>query len=160
MHNTDRTVPSSYRERLSPSLWLLVSAAVCAPMAAVVFSPIDTTLALVIGLAVGIVIVSSLIIAAPVVAVRDGVLHVGRAHIDVADLGDPEIFTGDAARSARGGDLRADDWHLIRGGIDGIVRVPVSDDDDPAARWVFSSRTPDRVAAMITRAQRGRQSRS
>lgn len=156
MHNTDRTVPASYRERLSPSLWLLVSAAVCAPMAAVVFSPIDTTLALVIGLAVGVVLVSALILAAPVIAVRDGVLHVGRAHIAVSDLGEAEFLTGDAARTARGGGLRGDDWHVLRGGIDGVVRVPVSDDDDPAARWVFSSRTPDRVAAIITRAQRGR----
>lgn len=156
MHNPDRTVPSSYRERLSPSLWLLVSAAVCAPMAAVVFSPIDTTLALVIGLAVGVVLVSSLILTAPVVTLADGVLRAGRAHIPVTDLGDPEVLTGEEARAARGGGLRRDDWHLLRGGIDGVVRVPVSDDDDPTARWVFSSRTPDRVAAMITRAQRGR----
>ncbi|MFJ6679437.1 DUF3093 domain-containing protein [Microbacterium sp. NPDC091382] len=156
MHNPDRTVPPSYRERLSPSLWLLVSAAVCAPMAAVVFSPIDTTLALAIGLGVGIVLVATLILAAPVVTLSDGVLHVGRARIPVAELGTPEVLVGEDARAARGVGLRRDDWHLIRGGIDGLVRVPVSDDDDPTARWVFSSRTPDRVAAMITRAQRGR----
>jgi hypothetical protein len=35
-----------YRERLSPSLWVIVSAAVAAPMAALVVAPIDTTLAL------------------------------------------------------------------------------------------------------------------
>lgn len=156
MHNTDHAAPPSYRERLSPSLWLLVSAAVCAPMAAVTFSPIDMTLALVVGLAVGIGLVSALIFAAPVVTVRDGELRVGRAHIPVSDLGAPEILDGEAARSARGGELRRDDWHLLRGGIDGVVRVPVTDDDDPTARWVFSSRTPERVAAMITRAQRGR----
>ncbi|MCM3696633.1 DUF3093 domain-containing protein [Microbacterium oleivorans] len=156
MHNIDRTAPPSYRERLSPSLWLLVSAAVCAPMAAVAFSPIDTTLALVVGLAVGVGLVSALIVAAPVVSVSEGELRVGRAHIPVDELGEPEILAGEAARSARGGELRRDDWHLLRGGIDGVVRVPVTDDDDPTARWVFSSRTPERVAAMITRAQRGR----
>ncbi len=38
-----------YRERLSPSLWTVIGAAVAAPMAALVFAPIDTTLALVAG---------------------------------------------------------------------------------------------------------------
>lgn len=156
MHNTDRAAPASYRERLSPSLWLLVSAAVCAPMAAIVFSPIDTTLALAVGLAVGVTLVSALIASAPVVTVSGGVLRVGRASIAVADLGEPEALVGEEARSARGVELRRDDWHMLRGGVDGVVRVPVADADDPTARWVFSSRTPDRVAAMITRAQRGR----
>jgi hypothetical protein len=32
-----------YRERLSPSLWTLVAAAVCAPMVALALSPVDTT---------------------------------------------------------------------------------------------------------------------
>ena len=45
---------SPYRERLSPSLWVIVSAAVAAPMAALVFAPIDTTLALVAGALVGV----------------------------------------------------------------------------------------------------------
>jgi hypothetical protein len=156
MHNAERTARPAYRERLSPSLWLLVSAAVCAPMAAIVFSPIDTTLALAVGVVVGVALISALIAAAPVVAVRDGILRVGRAHIPVSELGEPEALSGVEARTARGGDLRRDDWHLLRGGIDGVVRVPVADDDDPTARWVFSSRTPERVAAMITRAQRGR----
>ena len=40
-------------------------------------------------------------------------------------------------------------WHRLRGGIDGVVRVTVTDPDDPVTEWVFSSRTPDRVVAMI-----------
>ena len=57
-----------YRERLSPSLWVIVSAAVAAPMAALVIAPIDTTLALVVGALVGVAIVVFLIAGSPVVA--------------------------------------------------------------------------------------------
>ncbi|MFS0867474.1 DUF3093 domain-containing protein [Microbacterium sp. 179-B 1A2 NHS] len=159
MHNADRTTSTaapSYRERLSPSLWVLVSAAVCAPMAAIVFAPLDGTIALAVGFAVGAAIVVALLATAPTIAVVDGVLRVGRARIPVSDLGTPEPLEGQAARSARGPELGRDDWHLLRGGVDGVVRVPVTDVEDPATHWVFSSRTPDRVAAMITRAQRGR----
>jgi hypothetical protein len=157
MHNVERTTSATvYRERLSPSLWLLVSAAVCAPMAAIVFSPIDQTLALAIGLAVGVAIVAALVLSAPVVEVSGTEVRVGRARIPARLLGTPEVLTGEDARAARGRDLGRDDWHLLRGGIDGVVRVEVADENDPTTRWVFSSRTPERVAAMITRAQRGR----
>ncbi|MDJ1115423.1 DUF3093 domain-containing protein [Microbacterium dauci] len=157
MHNVEHaTSANAYRERLSPSLWLLVSAAVCAPMAAIVFVPVDQTLALAIGLAVGVAIVVALIGSAPVVSISGDELRVGRARIPLAVLGEPESLTGEEARAARGRDLGRDDWHLLRGGIDGVVRIAVKDENDPTTRWVFSSRTPERVAAIITRAQRGR----
>lgn len=149
--NRERT-SIAYRERLSPSLWLVASAAVTAPMAALVFTPLDATLALIIGAAVGIAVVAIMILGSPVVEIRDGWLHAGRAHIDAIYLGDVEALTGEDARTARGTGLHPRSWHLIRGGIDGIVVVTVTDPDDPAPSWVISSRTPDRLAAAITRA--------
>lgn len=142
-----------YRERLSPSLWVIVSAAVAAPMAALVIAPIDTTLALVAGIVVGIAIVALLVAASPVVEVRDGVLTAGRAHIDIGFTGDVSVLSGDEAQQARGPGLHPRSWHLIRGGIDGLVIVTITDPDDPAPSWVISSRTPDRLAAIVRRAQ-------
>jgi len=142
-----------YRERLSPSLWALVAAAVCGPMAALVFSPIDTTLALVIGLLVSVAIVAALVALSPVVEIRDGELRAGRAHIPVEYLGHAQGVQGDAARTARGSGLDHRAWHVIRGGIDGVVTVDVTDPEDPTPSWVVSTRTPDRLVAAIQRAQ-------
>jgi len=142
-----------FRERLSPSLWVLVSAAVVAPMAALVFAPIDTTVALIAGVVVGVLFVTLLIAGSPVVAVEDGMLRAGRARIPVGLLGEPVALTGEEARTARGPGLDPRSWHVIRGGIDGVVVVPVEDRDDPAPSWVLSSRTPDRLAAAIRRDQ-------
>ncbi|MFK4836797.1 DUF3093 domain-containing protein [Microbacterium sp. ZW T2_14] len=142
-----------YRERLGPSLWILVAAALVAPMAALVISPIDRTIALVVGAAVGVVLIALMIAAAPVVEVRDGELRAGRAHIDVEFLGMPQVHLGDDARHARGAGLDPRSWHLIRGGIDGLVVIPVTDADDPTTAWVISSRTPDRLSAAVRRAQ-------
>ncbi len=157
MQNTMSGAPVAsdvvYRERLSPSLWFLVAAAVCGPMAALVFARFDTTIALIVGAVVGVAIVWLLIIGSPSVSVRDGELIAGRAHIDANLLGEPEILTGDDARLARGRDLDPRAWHVIRGGIDGIVRIPVLDADDPTPVWIISTRTPDRLAAAIRRAQ-------
>lgn len=156
MHNPPAglsTTPVSYHERLSPSLWLLVSAALLGPMAAVVVAPVNAALAVALGLAVALLVVVLLLFASPVVAVADGRLRVGRAHIEVGHLGAPVALTGDEARIARGPGLRPSAWHLLRGGIDGVVRVPIDDDRDPVAEWVFSSRTPERVVAAIGRAR-------
>lgn len=142
-----------YRERLGPSLWILVAAALVAPMAALVISPIDRTIALVVGAAIGVVLIALMIAAAPVVEVRDGELRAGRAHIDVDFLGMPQVYLGDDARHARGAGLDPRSWHLIRGGIDGLVVIPVTDADDPTTAWVISSRTPDRLSAAVRRAQ-------
>jgi hypothetical protein len=142
-----------YRERLSPSLWVIVSAAVAAPMAALVVAPIDTTLALVAGGVVGVAILAFLIAGSPVVEVRDAVLTAGRAHIDVAYTGEITVLTGEEARHARGPGLQPRSWHVIRGGIDAVVIVEITDLDDPAPSWVISTRTPDRLAAALRRAQ-------
>jgi hypothetical protein len=155
MQKTPRNVGvgPEYRERLGPSLWVVVSAAVAGPMAALVFAPLDTTIALVIGAVVGVGVVALLVAGAPVIEIRDGMLRAGRAHIDVALLGAPAFLVGDQAQHARGPGLDPRSWHLIRGGIDGIVVTPVTDPDDPTPVWVMSSRTPDRFAAALRLAQ-------
>ena len=145
--------PGAFRERLSPSLWVLVSAAVVAPMAALVFAPINTTVSLIAGVAAGVLFVTLLIVSSPVVAVEDGMLRAGRAQIPVELLGSPVALSGEDARAARGPSLDPRSWHVIRGGIDGVVVVPVEDAEDPTPSWVVSSRTPDRLAAAIRRGQ-------
>lgn len=157
MQNTSTpTRPAAaYRERLSPSLWLLGGAAVVAPMTALVFVQVDRALSLAVGIAVAIAVVAVLVGLAPVVEVRGTVLRAGRAHIDARHLGAPVALTGEEARAARGRDLDPHGWYLIRGGIDGLVVVPNTDAGDPVTTWTISTRTPDRLAAAIERARRG-----
>lgn len=151
MQNSDAR--PRYRERLSPSLWLLVTVALAGPMASLVVVRLNSTIALMVGAAVSALLVAGFIALAPTVCVIGTVLHAGRAHIDVRHLGDPVAFVGDAARQARGPALTARGWHLIRGGIDGVVVVPNIDKDDPVDAWTISSRTPDRLAAAIRAAR-------
>lgn len=154
MQNSARTTaPVHYRERLGPSLWILVSAAVAGPMAGLVLVPVDRTVSLVIGAVVAVLVVTALVLGAPVVSVDGTELRAGRAHIDARHLGAISVHTGDDARHARGAGLDPRSWHLLRGGIDGVVVVTVTDPDDPTPAWVVSSRTPERLAAALGRAQ-------
>lgn len=153
MQNTATDARPRYRERLAPSLRLLVTVALAGPMVSLIFVPIGSTVALLVGAAVSALLVVLSIAATPVVSVDGTMLRAGRAHIDVRHLGEPVALTGDDARQARGPGLPARGWHLIRGGIDGIVVVPNIDQDDPVEAWTISSRTPDRLAAAIRAAR-------
>ncbi|MAB20079.1 MAG: hypothetical protein CMH33_04065, partial [Microbacterium sp.] len=92
------------------------------------------------------------IVLSPRIEVTGGRLRAGRAHIDACHLGAPVALTGEDARQARGPGLHPRAWHLLRGGIDGIVVIPIDDPDDPVPAWYLSSRTPDRLAAAVRRA--------
>lgn len=153
MQNPATDARPRYRERLAPSLWLLVTVAVAGPMVSLVFVPIGSTVALVIGAAVSALLVLGAIAATPAVSVEGTVLRAGRAHIDTKFLGDPVPLSAEQARQARGPGLPARGWHLIRGGIDGVVVVPNIDPDDPVDFWTISTRTPDRLSVAIRAAQ-------
>ncbi|WEK59902.1 MAG: DUF3093 domain-containing protein [Candidatus Microbacterium colombiense] len=154
MQNPTTDARPHYRERLAPSLWLLVTVALAGPMVSLIFVPVGSTVALIAGAAVSAILVVLFIAITPVVSVEGSELRAGRARIDVRHLGEALDLTQDDARQARGPGLPARGWHLIRGGIDGIVVVPNIDPDDPVDTWTISSRTPDRLAAAIRTAKR------
>ncbi|WP_407358211.1 DUF3093 domain-containing protein [Microbacterium sp. LTA6] len=153
MQNPRTDARPLYRERLAPSLRLLATVALAGPMVSLIFVPVGSTVALVIGGAVSAILVLGFIAMTPVVLVEGTVLRAGRAHIEAHHLGEPVALTGEEATHARGPGLPANGWHLIRGGIDGIVVVPNIDPDDPVETWTISSRTPDRLAAAIRAAR-------
>ncbi len=94
--------------------------------------------------------IAFLVLSAPVLEVRDGLLSAGRARIATDLLGEPEVLTGSKARAARGVDLDARAWTVFRGWVDPVVRIPLHDLDDPAPYWLVSSRRPHELAAAIT----------
>ncbi len=149
MQNPRTDARPEYRERLAPSLRLLATVALAGPMVSLIFVPVGSTFALVIGCVVSAILVVAFIAMTPVIRVDGTTLRAGRAHIDSRHLAEPVALIGEEARHARGPGLPANGWHLIRGGIDGIVVVPNTDPDDPVAVWTISTRTPDRLAAAI-----------
>ncbi len=147
-HTTPR-----YRERLAPSLPLFVAICLAGPMVTLSFVPVGSILALALGLLATVAIILLAVYSSPVVSVEGTTLRAGRAHIDAHWLGEPAQFTEEAAREARGPGLDRRGWHLIRGGIGGVVVVPITDPADPVSTWTISTRTPDRLAAAIERAR-------
>jgi hypothetical protein len=82
-------------------------------------------------------------------AVRDGELRAGRAHIPLALCGPVEPLDAEQARRVGGADADARAYLLLRPYVATAVRVGIDDPKDPVPYWLVSTRHPDRLAAAV-----------
>ncbi|WP_170156296.1 DUF3093 domain-containing protein [Umezawaea tangerina] len=145
------TAPSAFQERLYVPWWgwlLPVSAAVL--LAAEIhmgFPGVRSWLPYVI--TVPLVVLMILRLGSLKVAVSDGELRVGDAHVPLELLGDVEVFTAKTKRKAMGPNLDPAAFVAHRGWVGPMVKVALVDPDDPTPYWLFSARKADRLAELL-----------
>lgn len=139
-----------YRERLWPAWWVFVSTALVMPASLLVFLPISVPAGIATALVLYGAIVVVLLVTTPVIEVTDAGLRAGRARLPRSAIGAARAAEGAEARSERGIRLDARAWLLIRGWIDGVVRVELDDPSDPTPYWLLSSRRPEELARSLT----------
>ncbi|MFB2581953.1 DUF3093 domain-containing protein [Herbiconiux sp. P15] len=137
---------SHYRERLTPSLWVLASTALVVPASMIVFAPLPDVPGLLVGLVVGLVlyagVLALLVGLAPVIEVAGSGVRVGRASIPKALVGECRAFTGEEATAERGPRLDARAFLCIRGWVGPVVKMGIADPQDPTPYWLVSTRRP------------------
>ena len=87
------------------------------------------------------------------VAVSNGELCAGRAHIPLALCGAVEPLDRDQARDAGGASADARAYLVLRPYISTAVRVAIDDPQDPVPYWLLSTRHPARLAAAVRAAR-------
>jgi len=83
--------------------------------------------------------------------VDDGRLRVGSATIPLRFVGRVEVVDRRDKQAALGPELDPAAFVLHRGWVGPLVRVEVTDPDDPTPYWVFSVREPDRLLAALAK---------
>jgi hypothetical protein len=143
--------PASYSERLSvPLRWWVQATMLLATLwlAFVVAMPAwaawSATVALLL-LVVGLF----LWFGSAHVAVRDDVLHAGRAHIPVDLIGPVEALDPEETRRVHGVDADARAFLLTRPYLKRAVRISVQDPSDPTPYWLVSTRRPNELVAAL-----------
>ena len=147
--------PEGFREALTPNRWVLLALAGLVLSFAVVAVPFGLPAALGTLLAAGAGLGVLTWWSTPLVAVRDGELLAGRAHVPVELLGRAEVLERDALRRAVGPSLDARAYLCIRGWLPRAVRVELVDPDDPTPYWIVSSRRPEQLLDALARAREG-----
>jgi len=141
---------TTYRERLWPAPWLFIATALVIPASFLVFLPISVPagIATAIGLYAGCV--GLLILASPRIEVTATELIAGRARLPRSVIGDVTTHRGEQATLQRGRQLDARAWLLIRGWVSPVVRIELSDANDPTPYWLVSTRRPDELVTALT----------
>lgn len=83
------------------------------------------------------------------VAVRDGVLHAGPAHIALDLLGPVEVLDPEETRRVHGVDADARAFLMTRPYLRRAVKVTVADPADRTPYWLVSTRHPRELAAAL-----------
>jgi hypothetical protein len=144
---SDRGV--TYRETLWPSPLLYVAFCLELPIVVLLVAPFSLPLGIVIASVVFIIIILAITFTSPRIDITDGTLRVGKASIGLEYVGAASAFTGAHAVAERGPNLDARAWTRFRPGIGPVVRLEIVDDADPTPYWLFSSRRPQELVAVL-----------
>ena len=144
---------TEYRERLVPGTGTAIALLLTAPGLYLVLLPVSAPLAVAVAVAATALVETAAFLSAPIVAVRCGELVAGRAHIPVGFTGATSSARGSAATAARGVGLDARAWTLMRGWVDPVLRVEVTDPADPAPYWLVSTRRPEELGKALAAAR-------
>ncbi len=94
-----------------------------------------------------VIIAVLLVLSTPAITVTGSTLQVGRASIERRFVGTATAFRGKEATAERGTRLNGLAFLCIRGWIDPVVRIEITDPSDPTPYWLTSTRHPDELAA-------------
>lgn len=146
-------VMNTYRERLWPSPWIVVIAALAIPASLLTFAAINPLVGAVTGVVLFAGVVAAATFSAPTVEVADGMLRAGTARVPLSFVGEVSVARKAEARHARGPGLDARAHLVLRPDIDPIARIELTDPADPTPYWVVSTRRPEALAAAINHAR-------
>jgi hypothetical protein len=92
-----------------------------------------------------------LVVSTPVISVTADTLTVGRATIERRFVGAVQQFKAGEATAERGTRLNGLAYLCIRGWIDPVVKIEITDPADRTPYWLASTRHPDQLTAALTR---------
>ena len=144
--------PSLYHERLRPALWVYLATALVIPASLLVFLPISPLAGVVAAVVLEVAILIVLFVTTPTIQIAGDELRAGRARIPLRFVARARGFRGAEATAERGTRLDTRAWLLLRGWIDPVVRIELSDPDDPTPYWLVSTRRPEELTAALEKA--------
>ncbi len=134
-----------------PGPWMFFIALLLIPAGLLVFLPINETVGVIVAILLYAGAAIYLLATTPTVEVTDTALRAGRATLPIEFVGEVEAFTGEDAFIARGQQLDARAYTLLRGFIKDVVRIENTDPEDPAPYWLISSRRADELLTALSR---------
>jgi uncharacterized protein (DUF58 family) len=138
-----------FTERLWPTIWIWLVAAGLAGAGILVFAPISMTAGYTAAAVLFAIMTVLLVTSTPAITVTAEKLQVGRATIERRFVGEATAFRGKDATAERGVRLNGLAYLCIRGWVDPVVRIEITDPSDRTPYWLVSTRHPDELVAAL-----------
>jgi membrane protein implicated in regulation of membrane protease activity len=148
-HSTPGDATVLYTEKLWPNFWIWLVAAGLSGAGILVFAPISLGAGLTAAVVLFVIISVLLVLSTPAITVTGSTLSVGRATIERRYVGAASAFRGPEATAERGTRLNGLAFLCIRGWIDPVVRIEITDPSDRTPYWLTSTRRPDDLLAAL-----------
>lgn len=142
--------PAIFRERLWPTAWVWVVAAGIAAAGILMFAPISMSVGYTAAGVMFAIMAALLVLSTPAITVTEHSLTVGRATIERRFIGKVQAFRAKEATAERGTRLNGLAYLCIRGWIDPVVKIEITDPSDRTPYWLTSSRRPEELAAALS----------
>lgn len=143
--------PVTYQEKLWPNAWMWIIAVGVSAAGILVFAPISMTAGYTAAAVLFAIISVLLVLSTPAITVTEDALTVGRATIERRFVGSVEQFTSGEATAERGTRLNGLAYLCIRGWIDPVVKIEITDPADRTPYWLTSTRHPEKLTAALIR---------
>jgi hypothetical protein len=134
-----------FHEKLWPAwwIWLLVVGTGLAAVAALY--PVNAGISIAAGIVVMLVVALLVLVSTPAITLTARTLRVGRASIEREFIGEVGAYRGEEATFQRGPGLNATAFMCLRGWIDPVVRIEITDERDATPYWLASTRRPEEL---------------
>ncbi|MCU1531381.1 MAG: hypothetical protein JWO49_952 [Arthrobacter sp.] len=138
-----------YNEKLWPNIWIWLVSVGLSGAGILVFAPISLAAGITAAVVLFAIISVLLVLSTPSITVTKGTLRVGRATIERRFVGPVAAFRGKEATAERGTRLNGLAFLCIRGWVDPVVRIEITDPSDRTPYWLTSTRHPERLVAAL-----------
>lgn len=142
---------SDFFERVMPHPLSLIWTLILPVSFYLVLLPINEFAGIFIGIFAFLAVLLSLWFAAPVIEISDGQLSVGNASIALKLISKVEVIAPEAAFAERGPKLSPAAYVRFQPTVSGLVKVFLSDPEDPTPYWLFSSRKGNELKDLLKR---------
>ena len=149
--STSPTGPAAtgYREKIWPSAGTWIWPVLIAITAGVAIAPVNVLWGWILGIVVLVAIIVIFLLRVPTIEVTETTLSVGRATIERQHIGEVIGYRGEEAFKQRGQKLHGLAYVVLRGSLDGVVRMEVTDERDATPYWLASTRRPEELTAAL-----------
>ncbi|MEZ2388668.1 DUF3093 domain-containing protein [bacterium RCC_150] len=140
-----------FREKLWPSLWIWIIVVGLSAAGILMFAPISIAAGIIAAVVLFAIMTILLVLSTPEIVVAGDTVQVGRASIKREFVGSATAFRKDEAVAERGTRLNGLAYLCLRGWIDPVVRIEITDPADRTPYWLTSTRRPEELLAALSK---------